>query len=194
MADFTVIGDVGETLKKLLDSDELWSGISPRPDITFKSPYEIKEDSGSPNKVSIFLYHIEDNRYMRNLEPERVDDSTLKMPPVTLDLYYLITPYSDDKTQEKIILGKVIQIFHDNAVLTGSVLQGALSGTDTELKLLFNPLSIDDMTKLWSAFQDVPYRLSVTYMVTPVRIDSTKEIDAKRVLSKENIYSELRRQ
>ncbi|HHN64070.1 MAG TPA: DUF4255 domain-containing protein [Nitrospirae bacterium] len=193
MADFTVIGDVGETLKRLLESDDLWSGISPKPDITLKSPYEIKEDSGSPNKVSIFLYHVEQNSYMRNLEPERVDEETLKMPPLTLDLYYLVTPYSDDKTQEKTILGKVMQIFHDNTILTGPVLYGSLALEDMALKLFFNPISIDDMTKLWSAFQDTPYRLSVTYLVTPVRIDSTKEIDVKRVLSREDIYSEIRR-
>ncbi|MCK4528982.1 DUF4255 domain-containing protein, partial [candidate division WOR-3 bacterium] len=90
-----------------------------------------------------------------------------------------------DKTQEKIILGKVMQIFHDNAIMIGTALQGDLSETDEEIKLLFNPISLDDLTKIWSAFQEVAYRLSVSYMVTPVRIDSTRGINMQRVVSKE---------
>ncbi|NOZ67894.1 MAG: DUF4255 domain-containing protein, partial [Deferribacteres bacterium] len=105
MADFTVIGDVGKTLQNLLESDP-WTGISPKPDIIFKSPYEIKEESGNSNKISLFLYRVEDNKHMRNLEPERIDSSTIKMPPLMLDLYYLVTAYSrnEDKNQENLML------------------------------------------------------------------------------------------
>lgn len=188
MSDFTVIGDIGETLKKLLEDDP-WTGISPTPEITFKSPKEIRDDGGSTNKVSIFLYQILENPYLKNEEPERIDDTHLQSPPQFLDLLYLVTPYSDDKTQEKIIMGKVMQIFFDNAVLTGTALQGALSGTDEEIKLFFNPISLDDLTKIWSAFQEVAYRLSISYMVTPIRIDSTRQTGMRRVVSKEMNHS-----
>ncbi len=192
MSDFTVIGDIGETLKKLLEDDP-WTGISPKPEITFKSPKEIKDDGGSTNKVSIFLYQILENSYLKNEEPQRIDDTHLQSPPLSLDLIYLVTPYSEDKTQEKIILGKVMQIFHDNAILIliGTALQGDLPETDEEIKLLFNPISLDDLTKIWSAFQEVAYRLSVSYMVTPVRIDSTRKISIQRVVSKETNQSHM---
>jgi hypothetical protein len=194
MSDFTVIGDIGETLKRLLEDDP-WTGISPKPEITFKSPKEIKDDGGSANKVSIFLYQALENPYLKNVEPQRISDTELQLPPLSLDLLYLVTPYSDDKTQEKIILGKVMQIFHDNSVLTGTILQGSLAGTDEEIKLIFNPISLDDLTKIWSAFQDVAYRLSVAYLVTPIRIDSTRETGMQRVVSKEidHAYMEPRR-
>jgi len=184
VSDFTVIADVGETLKKLLEDDP-WTGILPIPEITFKSPKEIKDDGGSTNKVSLFLYQIHENPHLRNEEPLRVNDSHLQTPPEVLDLLYLVTPYSDDKTQEKVILGKVMQIFYDNALLSGTVLQGGLAGSDEDIRLLFNPISLDDLTKIWSAFQDVAYRLSVSYLVTPVRIDSTRQTGMQRVLSKE---------
>lgn len=184
MSDFTVIGDVGETLKGLLISDP-WTGISPKPDISLKSPEEIKDDSGSSNKISLFLYQISENPHLRNKEFDNVNDSQPGDLPMILDLLYLVTPYSDDKTQEKYILGKAMQIFHDNPVLCGTVLQGSLAGKDEELRLLFNPLSLDDMTKIWSAFQDVAYKLSAGYMVTPVKIDSTRMLGIQRVVSKE---------
>ncbi|HSB52636.1 MAG TPA: DUF4255 domain-containing protein [Dissulfurispiraceae bacterium] len=184
MSDFTVLGDVGETLKRLLEDDP-WTGVMPKPEITFKSPKEIKDDGGSANKVSLFLYQIIENPYLKNEEPIRVGDSQVQTPPLVLDLFYLVTPYSDDKTQEKYILGKVMQIFYDEAVLSGTVLQGSLAGTDDELRLVAHPLSLDDLTKLWSAFQDVAYRLSVGYLVTPVRIDSARLLGMQRVISKQ---------
>jgi len=179
-----------ETLKKIL-TDDPWAGISPKPEIALNSPREIKDDGGSPNKVSIFLYQIHENIYLKNEEPLRMSDTVMRVPPMALDLLYLVTPYSNDKTQEKYILGKAMQIFHDNKVLTGSILQGALSGSDEEVKLLFNPISLDDLTKIWSAFQDVAYRLSVSYMVTPVRIDSSRELGMQRVVSKEASHSHM---
>ncbi|HMK56409.1 MAG TPA: DUF4255 domain-containing protein [Dissulfurispiraceae bacterium] len=184
MSDFTAIGDIGETLKKLLDSDP-WTGISPKPEITFKSPKEVKDDGGSANKVSLFLYEIIENPHLRNEEPIRVDDSRLHTAPLVLDLYYLVTPYSDDKTQEKYILGKVMQIFYDHSILGGTILQGSLSGSDEEMRLVPHGISLDDLTKIWNAFQDVAYRLSVAYLVTPVKIDSTRELGMQRVVSKE---------
>jgi hypothetical protein len=187
MSDFTVIGDVGETLKKLLEDDP-WTGIDPKPDITFKSPKEIKEDGGTTNKVSIFLYQVNENQYLKNEAPLRIDDLNYQTPPMTLDLLYLITPYSEDKTQEKYIIGKVMQIFYDYAVLGGTVLQGSLAGTDEEIRIIYNPISLDNLTNIWSAFQDVAYRLSVSFMVTPVKIDSTRISGTQKVVSKEMGY------
>ena len=184
MADFTGIGDIGETLKKLL-KDDPWTGISPKPEVTFKSPKEIKDDGGTANTVSLFLYQILENPHMKNEEGIRVNDAQLQVPPLVLDLFYLVTPYSEDKTQEKYILGKVMQIFYDHAILAGTVLQGSLAGTDEELRLVAHPLSLDDLTKIWSAFQEVAYRLSVAYLVTPARIDSPRLTGMQRVVAKE---------
>jgi len=189
MSDFKVIGDVGMTLKKLLGAD-LWTGIpelSQPPEITFQSPKEIKDD-GSP-RVSLFLYQILENPYLKNEEPEKVGNTSIHLlPPLALDLLYLITPYGKDEIQKKYILGKVMQIFYDNSILTGTILQESLSGMDEEIKLLFNPISLDDLTKIWSAFQEAAYRLSVSYLVTPVRIDSKRETGMQRVVSKETGY------
>jgi len=184
MADFTGIGDIGETLKKLL-KDDPWTGISPKPEVTFKSPKEIKDDGGTANTVSLFLYQILENPHMKNEEGIRVNDAQLQVPPLVLDLFYLVTPYSEDKTQEKYILGKVMQIFYDHAILARTVLQGSLAGADEELRLVAHPLSLDDLTKIWSAFQEVAYRLSVAYLVTPARIDSPRLTGMQRVVAKE---------
>lgn len=75
---------------------------------------------------------------------------------MALDIFYLVTPYSSNKTDEKYILGKVMQIFYDNARLQGAVLQGGLAGTAEEFKLLFNAVSLADFARVWDAFRTLP--------------------------------------
>ena len=186
MSSFTVIGDLGETLIKLLDDDP-WDGMDPgsKPEITLKSPIEIEEEGTSNNKVSLFLYHIQVNPHLRNEEPPITNDTAVLLPPLVVDLSYMVTPYSDDKTDEKLILGKVMQIFHDNSSLKGSLLQGDLSGTDEAFKLLLCTITLEDLARVWDAFQEVAYRLSVVYTIPGVYIDSTSTLEVKRVLSRE---------
>ena len=183
MSDFKVIGDIGETFKNLLEDDIHWTDIT-KPEITLKSPKEINTGENI-NIISIFLYQIVENTYLKNEELQKIDTTILHYPPMAVDLLYLITPYGSDPTQEQYMLGKVMQILFDNAVLTGSVLQKSLKGTDDEIRLIFNPLTLDDLNKIWSAFQETGYRLSISYLVTPVRIDSIHEISVQRVVSKE---------
>ena len=101
-SNFTVIGDIGETLKKLLEDDP-WEGMAEdsKPEIIMKSPKEVGEEGTLNNKVSIFLYHIHINPYLRNQEPPVTNDTAFKIPPLVLDLNYMVTPYSEDKTDEK---------------------------------------------------------------------------------------------
>ncbi len=188
MSAYTSIGDVCETLKKLLEDDP-WTGISPKPEISLKSPKEMNNDGGNPNKVSLFLYQISENIFLKNNEMQRINDKKLSFPPLFLELFFLITPYSNDPVQEKFILGKVMQILFDCPFLGGTRLQGSLSETGDEIRVLLNPLSLDDLTKLWSSFQDVPFRLSTCYMVTPVKIESSRELNTQRVVSKEMDHS-----
>lgn len=189
MSNFKVIGAIGESLKNLLDNSAHWTDIT-KPEISLKSPKQLMNDSTitNTNKVSIFLYQIVENVYLKNQGPERINNSSFRNPPQAVDLLYLITPYASDPIQENYILGKVMQIFQDNSVLRGTALAGILGGTDEEFRLMFNSLSLDDLTKVWGDFQDVDYKLSVGYMISPVMIDSTYEENVTRVVSKEIDY------
>lgn len=184
MSNFKVIGDIGETFKDLLNDDTHWKDIT-KPDITLKSPKEIKDQGENINIISIYLYSVMENIHFKNKELQKIDYSTLHYPPMAVDLFYLITPYGSDPTQEKYMLGKIMQILYDNSVLNGSVLHGSLKGTDEEIKLIFNPLSLDDLNKIWSTFQETGYRLSISYIATPVMIDSIREMSVQRVVSAE---------
>ena len=185
MSDYTAIADVGETLKKLLwdnikNDPQASDIIKSEPQITLSSPEEIK----SNEKLSLFLYQVTENVYLKNEEMQMLNSTELKYPPLTLSLFYLVTSHTGNSDNDHIILGKVMQIFHDDSVLRGSVLHENLVGE--ELRLILNPLSTEELNKIWSVMSRTkPYKLSVCYEVTPVRIDSMREREVTRVTERE---------
>ncbi len=83
-----------------------------------------------------------------------------------------------------------MQIFYDNAIIKNSSLKGVLKDTTEELRIILNPISMEDMTKLWSSFMR-PYHLSVSYEVKVVSIDSERQTEAERVRRKQIQYKQL---
>ena len=55
-----------------------------------------------------------------------------------------------------------MRVFYDNGILAGTVLKGSLAGTGAELRLTLNPMSVEDMSRIWSVFPNSNYRPSVT--------------------------------
>lgn len=184
----TAIADVGETLVELLRGK--MQGLirhGSEDSIALVSPGEIE---GKDNiRLSLFLYHVEENIYLKNQEMEKIGSSALKAPPLALDLYYMLTSYPSpgiqDRTERTLdehrILGRAMQVLHDNSVLTVSVLKGSLSAPDTALHVMVTSMSLDDMTKIWSTFKEKSFRPSVCYLVTPVKIESLIKKEVKRV-------------
>jgi len=185
MSDYTAISDVGKTLIKLLwdnikDDGTANSIIGSENQITLSSPEEIESDK----KLSLFLYQVTENAYLKNEEMPSLNTTKLKYPPLFLNLFFLVTPHTENSDNDHIILGKVMQIFHDNSILRGSVLPDSLVGD--ELKLILTTLSIEDLNKIGTVIsKSKPYRLSVCYEVTPVAIESMREGEVVRVTERE---------
>jgi hypothetical protein len=177
MADYTVISDIGETL------------------IALCSPGDVEDGS---IHLSLFLYRIEENEHLKNQDVWQVDNNTIQYKPITLDLFYMMTAYSSladvtEKNRETHrILGRAIQIFYDNAILKGSVLQGNLAGTDTEFRIVLTTMSMENITQMWSSFNEKSYKPSVFYLITPVPIDSTEQSDTERVIEKDMRYYQIK--
>jgi hypothetical protein len=194
MSDYTAIADVGDTLVELLRAN--MQDLIPADSIALVSPGEIE---GKDNiRLSLFLYQVTENIHLKNLEMENVGHSKLKASPLAVDLYYMLTSYPSpgiqDRTErteeEHSILGRTMQVLHDNPLLTGSILMGSLQAHDTKLHVVITPMSLDDMSKIWSTFKEKSFRPSVCYLVTVVKIESSREKRITRVTgsSKQRTY------
>jgi hypothetical protein len=118
-----LIRDVSESLKLLLRTNiEELSGEN---EITLNSPADI-ELAPNQSGLSLFLYTIQENPHMKNTQLAQIDPDTSQYPPLALDLYYLLTPYSSSTNSsrqvEQIILTKVMSTFYDNSILDSFML------------------------------------------------------------------------
>lgn len=128
----------------------------------------------NPARITIFLFETVEDASARN-RPAVVKNVPPKLqtqkPPMALLLRYMLTPWSGDRLTDHRLLGRAMQVLYDDAVLSGPQLQGPLAGTDQALKVSLSPLTIEERARVWYAIQK-PYRLSVTYEVRVVNLDS----------------------
>lgn len=189
----SAIRDVGETLVQLLRAT-MGNVVNPQ-QIVLLSPAEAKIGGV---RLTLFLYSIAPAVELRNEMEipgrDNPDDPNAGVPVAQpLDLYYLLTafapPEGDDPTERTLdsqrLLGEAMRVLFDNGTLTGTVLRGDLP-RDEELRLTLQPMTVEDLTRIWSVFPESVLHASVSYLVTPVRLRSTRPRGGARVVTRES--------
>lgn len=134
--------------------------------------------------VNIFLYQATPNTAWRNhdLPTRRGDGSLAQRPQIALDLHYLLTFYGDETLLEpQRILGSAVRALHAHPVLTRQEIRSAvaatafLTGSDLAdeietIKFSPQPLTLEELSKLWSVFFQTTYTLSMAYDASVVLI------------------------
>jgi hypothetical protein len=185
MSNYLAIATVTATLKKILEdigSDVPGAIVTAQPPDTIVSP--------SQDELNLFLYHVKPNNGYSNFDlPARNPDGQLvNRPLLGLDLHYLITAYasnSNDMQAHKIV-ASAMRILHEKPILTRDVIRATISAqsdlVNSDLadqleliKLTHEPLSLEDITKLWSSFFQTHYRISIAYQATVVLLESKQE-------------------
>lgn len=145
--------------------------------VTLSTPQEMMR--ANVEGLSVWLYRLLRDEERLNVPPERIAPNLLRHPPLPVRLHYLLTPLINAQAAggpqtEQVVLGKVLQAFHDHPVLRGTDLQDDLSGTDAELRVRLESLSLEEITRVWDALNR-SYQLSVSYEVSTVNIYSAIE-------------------
>lgn len=159
------------------------TAVVPGADVTTLAPDKALEETG--NRVNLFLYQTTVNTGWSNLDmPGRVKSGETGQPPLALNLHYLVTAYTQDDNDSLVtshrLLGHAMSILHDHTVLDwdeiGAALPTAEVGEQMErVRLTPQPLSVDEMSKLWTTFQ-AHYRPSAAYQASVVLIESTRPV------------------
>jgi hypothetical protein len=146
--------------------------------VLLDTPQEL-EDHASEG-ISLWLYLVQRDEHALNRPPRRVGLERIEAQPLPLRLHYLVTPIVDREARsnaselEQLILGKALQVFHDDTSLHGARLRGSLAGSGLELFVRLEPLSLEEITRVWDAL-DKPYQLCVSFEVSVLPICSARE-------------------
>lgn len=155
--------------------------------ISFKNPTETAKNSS--HKLSIWLYQVTENEFLKNQPPLRVNgsDDQQRQPPLALNLYYLVTPFTGESMMDYLLLGKTMQVFYENAIIP---LRSSGDEVSEELHLTLCRLSLEELTRIWEALKE-PYRLSVCYQVRVNRIEPVRDRTQRRITSQRDSYREM---
>ena len=152
--------------------------------------------------VNLYLYRVAESPFAKN-QPWPGDRTTApsNMPPLALQLHYLLTPLGTQPTDASFsegddahtMLGLAMLTLHENSVLndahlpplpaagglnatTGfdadAVLPAYLLNSYEKLKIMLAPAGIEELSKIWATINQ-PYRLSVAYEISLVEITPT---------------------
>jgi hypothetical protein len=199
MSNVLAISAVTQLLKSLLH-DALIEGDAAQAlgadfTVTALPPDRVVTETGDDqgNRLNLFLHRVTPNAALRNSDLPTRDASgrLVARPRLALDLHYLLTAISGDQLNAETLLGYAVQLFHEAAILPRDLVRNALStgisgdvaptpfwieragqlADQIELvKITPRTLSMDDMSRIWTALQ-TSYRTSVAYDVSLVLIE-----------------------
>jgi len=177
MSNPLAIAAVTATLRNLIAHGV---GDLPNQNVTTKPLDKAGTDNNGTDQINLFLYQAVINGAWRNMDmPRHTSPGETGHPPLPLNLYYLLTAYGqgDDETRSHQWLGQAMAALHDHPLLGAQEIKDALQANDLHeqierIRITPQPLSLDEMSKLWTAFQS-QYRISVAYRAEVVLIEST---------------------
>jgi hypothetical protein len=177
----TTIAQVTAAIKGLLKAN-LTSTVS----VTLLQP----SDNLTNNSLNLYLYRVAEIPQLKNTDwPGDRKHGPANVPALSLDLYYLLTPFADppgsgqdDLPPAHQLLGQAMQILYEYPVLNDVHTVGFdfdrfpgindLRDAFDKITVRLHPVSVDEISKIWSMFNQ-PYRLSVVYQVSLVQIAPT---------------------
>ena len=200
MSNFLAIATVTAALSQLLQ-DPVNNAVSGAK-VGFNRP----DNSGSSSpRVNVYLYQVTPNAAYRNadLPTRRTDGTLVQKPQAAVDLHYLFTfQGSDDKLEPQRMLGAVASTLQSQPLLSTQNIQAAISSAQFNTilaasdlasqieKVRFTPtaLSLEEFSKLWSAFFQVEYSLSAAYQASVVLIESKDTPQEALPVQTRNLY------
>ncbi len=186
MSDYTAIAGVSRSIRSLL-RDRMENSVK----ITIAPP-DVEVTGMTGTRLNLYLFKVSENGFLKNQEiPGQGHPSSYGHPPLSLDLLYLLTAYGSKDTapdgdlEAQQILGDAMRVLHDFPIITPSlheedddtkprILDTSLVGEFERVKLVLQPMSLEDLSKLWAAMPEANFRRSVAYHVSVIQIESQR--------------------
>lgn len=189
MSNFLALATVTASLQRLLQA-------AVQEDVDGASVTTVRPDGSSEGLpetgANLYLYQVTPNASWRNhdLPTRSRGGSLVQRPTMALDLHYLLTFYGDESTYEsQRVMGSALRALLTHPVLTRAMVEetvAAARASDPDhplassdlaaavesVKLSPVPLTLEELSRLWSVFFQTPYTLSMAYTGTVVLLES----------------------
>lgn len=149
--------------------------------------------ANDPDQINVFLHQLSRNTGWAGADLPGFDPGGERVgnPPLVLNLHYLVTTYGQAPYHAEILLGEVVQAFHERPIFTPAEIEAALhpavppgdfleelgdSGLDRQferIRIVPESLNTEELSRLWSAMQ-TNLRLTAAFQVSAVMLESRR--------------------
>jgi hypothetical protein len=213
MSDFRAVATVTAALQRLLQGAV--SADVPGADAWTDRPDRHNNGTTDGPGVNIYLYQVGAEPTQRNSDlPTRGPGGQVRLrPQVPLALHYLLSFYGDEgELEPQRVLGSAVRTLHARPLVTHDLIDAVTAAAhatppvhpslaDADLadqidlvRVTPLPLNLEELSKLWSVFFQVPYTLSVAYQASIVFLEEpVVAVGGPPVLQPEIVVGLLRR-
>jgi hypothetical protein len=188
MSTYKALAAVSVTLKNLL-LDRM-EDLPATPVTVTLAPPDVKVDNVSGRRLNLYLFQVTENASLKNQEiPGQGNPGAYGRPPLSLDLHYLMTAYAESHTGPdsdlvaQQVLGNAMRVLADYAIIPPdlhqkddpaqpTILDPILISEYERIKITLQPVSIEEISKIWTAMPHAHFSRSVLYQVSVVQIES----------------------
>lgn len=201
MSNFLAIATVTATLSQTVQAAV--GADVPGATVTMLRPDRLGNEAQATG-VNIYLYQVTSNAAYRNADvpTRRPDGGLAQRPQVALDLHYLLSFYGDEgQLEPQRLLGSVVRTLHARSVLTRQMIRDTVANPTFHFLETSNladaielvkfsplPLNLEELSKLWSVFFQIPYTLSVAYQATVILLQSEEMPQVALPVRRRNLY------
>jgi hypothetical protein len=125
--------------------------------------------------VTLFLYDVRQAAARRNIPPPPTDGGRLELPPLQLELRFLLTAWARGASTQQAICGWMMRRMEDQPVLAAvglnSVTPAAFRPEET-VEIVLDELSSLEVLQIWEKSVRSPYQLSVPYIARNIAIET----------------------
>jgi hypothetical protein len=174
LATYQAIAAIGQALLGLLEEARPGSEFA---GCDFELYQAANFHSPMEEGLSLFLYNVAVSTARRNIPPRVLPDGRRLRPPLPLDLFYLLTPWSKTAALQHRLLGWAMRAIEDTPTLPASLLNhyGPDANTfraEESVTFVNEPISLQDIYNIWEINKQ-NMQLSVAYVARVVLVDST---------------------
>jgi hypothetical protein len=182
LSSIEIINHVNTTLFNILRKS-LGESLGPDLNITFGSPADEDGSGDNAPRLYVYLYNIIEDAFSKNRRGEYRGGARLLSfkPPLTLNLYYMLTPFSTprssttadppERVQAHTMIALAMQAFSNNGLINPKFFPANTTLGESQVRISSVQMNLEEITKIWSSFNK-PFRLSVCYEVSVVQIQS----------------------
>jgi hypothetical protein len=188
---------LGSLLERSITDAGVSSLLDSPPYFTAQAPDQVENGGQEESRLALFLYHITYNQGWREVAlPSRNGaGQVIDRAPLAIDLHYLLVGYGKGEYVQHLLLGIGMQALYENPVLYRQQIAGvfttppplnamdavlATGGIEAQveqIKITPEPLTTDDLSKLWTSFGS-KFRPSAGYVATTLLIESKAPVAA----------------